>query len=111
MRLTARCTAAAELSLTVVVVVGSRLGALNQTLLTLEGAERRGLPVAGYVMNQLTPEQDLAPRLNPAALASLTDARCLGSVPFLDEAERADRRRLADIGAPIAAKLRGRAAP
>ena len=97
---------AAELSLTLVVVVGSRLGALNQTLLTLECAERRGLRVAGYVMNQLTPEQDLAQRLNPAALAALTDVRCLGSVPFLDDLERADRTRLEEIGTPIAANLR-----
>ncbi len=97
---------AADLSLTLVVVVGSRLGALNQTLLTLECAARRGLRVAGYVMNQLSHEQDLAQRLNPRALAALTDARCLGSVPFLTEAERSDRKQLAEIGEPIAAALR-----
>jgi len=96
---------AAELSLELIVVVGSRLGALNQTLLTLECAERRGLRIAGYVMNQLTAEQDLAQRLNPQALAALTDVRCLGSVPFLTEAERSDRSRLAEIGEPLAAKL------
>jgi dethiobiotin synthetase len=97
---------AADLALEIVVVVGSRLGALNQALLTLECAERRGLRVAGYVMNQLTPEQDLAQRLNPRALAELTDIPCLGSLPFLSETERGDRCRLAAIGAPIAGRLR-----
>jgi hypothetical protein len=58
-------------------------------------------------MNQLTPEEHLAGRRNPAALATLTDAPCLGSVLFLDGTERVDRRRLAEIGAPIAPKLRG----
>jgi dethiobiotin synthetase len=98
---------AAELSLTLVVVVGSRLGALNQTLLMLECAEQRGFCVAGYAMNQLTPDEDLAQRPNPTALAALTDARGLGSIPYLDEAARADRRRLAEVGRPIAASLRG----
>jgi hypothetical protein len=60
-------------------------------------------------MNQLTFEEVLAQRL--VALAALTDAPYLRSVPYLDEAERADRRRLAKIGAPIAAKLRGEERP
>ena len=97
---------AADLSLTLIVVVGSRLGALNQTLLTLECAANRGLRVVGYVMNQISAQEDLAQRLNPGALAALTDARCLGSVPFLAEHERSDRSRLAEIGEPLAAKLR-----
>lgn len=96
---------AARLSLTLVVVIGSRLGALNQTLLTLECARHRGLGVAGYVWNHLGAEQDLAQRLNADALARLTDVRCLGEVPFLREAGRLDRRDLASIGEPLAARL------
>jgi hypothetical protein len=57
-------------------------------------------------MNQLTFEEVLAQRL-----VALTDAPYLRSVPYLDEAERADPRRLAKIGAPIAAKLRGEERP
>jgi dethiobiotin synthetase len=97
---------AADLSLTLVVVVGSRLGALNQALLTFECAKRRGLAIAGYVMNQLSCERDLAQQLNASALAQLTDVPSLGEVPFLTEGERADRRRLAAIGAVIADRLR-----
>ncbi len=96
---------AARLSLALVVVVGSRLGALNQTLLTIECARRRGLAVAGYVLNHLRAERDLAQRLNAGALARLSGAPCLGEMPFLPEAESLDRHELASIGEPLADRL------
>ena len=78
---------AADLELSLVIVVGSRLGALNQALLTIESARNRGLTISGYVVNQLTRERDLAQQLNGAALAKLTDARCLGEVPFIEKGD------------------------
>jgi len=96
---------AGDLDLSLVVVVGSRLGALNQTLLTIENARHRGLTVAGYVMNQLTRDEDLAQRLNPQALARLTDAACLGELSFIDAADTLPRARLAEIGEPLARRL------
>lgn len=96
---------ARDLGLSLVVVVGSRLGALNQTLLTLECARRRGLTVAGYVLNQMTPEQDLAQKLNRQALESLTDVPCLGELPFIVAADALARNRLAELGEPLAAGL------
>jgi dethiobiotin synthetase len=89
---------AADLGLTLLVVVGSRLGALNQTLLTLECAERRGLAIAGYVLNQLTPEVDLAQQTNADALAQLTDVPCLAKIPFLAGAADLDRKQLVELG-------------
>jgi len=96
---------AADLRLALVIVVGSRLGALNQTLLTIEVARRRGLDVAGYVLNQLGRERDLAQSSNPAALVRLTDVACLGELPFIDAADTLSRARLRELGAPIASRL------
>jgi dethiobiotin synthetase len=94
---------AADLGLRVLVVVGSRLGAINQTLLTLECARRRGLDVVGYVMNRLTRDEDLAQRTNAAALAALAPAPWLATVPYLADAD--DRATLAAIGDPIVVQL------
>ncbi len=74
---------AADLGLRLLLVVGTRLGAINQTLLTLECAKRRGLVVAGYVLNQLTPDEDLAQQTNAVALELLTDVPCLARIPYL----------------------------
>jgi dethiobiotin synthetase len=96
---------AADLDLSLVVVVGSRLGALNQALLTFETAGRRGLTIAGYVMNQISRERDLAQELNAEALARLTDAACLGELPFIEGADALSRERLREIGEPMAKRL------
>jgi len=45
---------AAETDLKILVVFGSRLGAINQAALTFEVLRARGLPVLGYVFNQMT---------------------------------------------------------
>jgi dethiobiotin synthetase len=53
-----------------IIVARTALGTLNHTLLTLEGAARRGLPVAGVVLNEVNPPEDsLAERTNPEELA------------------------------------------
>jgi dethiobiotin synthetase len=96
---------AADLALTVIVVVGSRLGALNQALLTLECARKRGLAVAGYVVNRITADEDLAQQLNAGALARLTDVPSLGELPFIAGASALSRGRLAEIGEPLALRL------
>jgi len=96
---------AADLDLTLLVVVGSRLGALNQALLTLECARRRGLAVAGYVLNRLTADEDLAQQLNAGALARLTEVPSLGELPFLVGASSLSRERLAEIGEPLGLRL------
>lgn len=75
---------ACALGLPVVLVVGLRLGCLNHALLTAEAIQASGLPLAGWVANQIDP-----------AMASLTEnidtlqqrlaAPLLGVLPFREQ--------------------------
>jgi dethiobiotin synthetase len=84
--------------LRLLVVVGNRLGAINHARLTLDWARNGGLPVAGYVVNTLRPEADLAARTNIDTLRELLGP-ALGVMPFLPPLTRtpADRERLAEV--------------
>ena len=84
---------ARDLGIPILVVVGSKLGALNHTLLTLHCIETRGLPLAGYILNHPTRTADDAIKTNVATLASLTDAPCRGIIPHLTLSEDIDRDR------------------
>jgi dethiobiotin synthetase len=77
---------ARSLDAAVLLVVGSRLGAINHALLSLEVLARRRIPVVGYVVNRLAPDGDLAVETNTALLRSLTDAPFLGEIPHLPDA-------------------------
>lgn len=88
-----------DLRLPLLVVVGSKLGALNHALLTLSCAQARSLPVIGYILNHPTASSDLAIQTNARTLAYLADAPCLGVLPFLSlsgDVER-DRTLLCDF--------------
>lgn len=74
---------ARTLRLPLLVVVGSKLGALNHTLLTLHYAQTQAIPVVGYIVNHPTPGADEAMQTNVQALARLTDIPCLGVLPFM----------------------------
>ena len=74
---------ARDLDIPLLVVVGSKLGALNHTLLTLGYARAHSLPLQGYIMNHPMASQDPATTSNSEALARLTDVACLGSIPHL----------------------------
>ena len=86
---------ARDLGIPILVVVGSKLGALNHTLLTLHCIQSRALPLAGYILNHPTPTTDDAITTNAATLAGLTDVRCWGSIPHLSLSEDIDRDRAA----------------
>ncbi|MXY24314.1 MAG: dethiobiotin synthase [Acidobacteria bacterium] len=73
---------ACDLDLPLLVVVNSKLGAINHTLLTLEAAASRGLHVAGYILNRPTPDGDAATVTNADLLARCTDVPCLGAVSW-----------------------------
>ncbi len=77
---------ALALDATVLIVVGSRLGAINHALLTFEVLAARGIRTRGYVLSQLTPAGDLATDTNPALLASLTTVPCVGILPWREDA-------------------------
>ena len=74
---------ARDLDVPLLVVVGSKLGALNHTLLTLSYARAHSLPLKGYIMNHPMPSADPATKTNSETLARLTDVPCLGSIPHL----------------------------
>jgi dethiobiotin synthetase len=63
------------------------LGTINHTLLTVEAALRRGLPIAGVVLNQTSPgEPDLAAATNPDELARRLPVPLLGVIPHTSTA-------------------------
>ena len=72
----------AALHLPLVVVARRSLGTLNHTLLTLEVAEIRNLPVAGVVINETTPPQSLAEETNVIELRKRLQVPLLATVPF-----------------------------
>lgn len=97
---------AARLAAPILVVVGSRLGAINHALLTFEVAAVRGLPLAGYVVNCLAPPDDLAVATNEDLLRELTAVPCLGVIPWV--ADAADLLAALRAGGAAAARSRAR---
>jgi dethiobiotin synthetase len=71
---------ARDLDAHVLLVVGARLGAINQTLLTLEVAAARRLRVCGLVINHAHPSEDAATRTLEATLRELATVPVLASV-------------------------------
>lgn len=88
---------AGDLDLPLLVVVDSKLGAINHTLLTLEAAAARGLSVQGYVLNHAG-AADEAAATNASVLARCADAPCLGAVGWTPSAEK-------DPGAVVGAAI------
>src|SRR5262249_44175245 len=75
---------ASALDLPLVIVARPGLGTLNHTLLTLEAARARGLPLAGVVLAGWREPADLATRTNPALLTELGAVPLLGVLPWDD---------------------------
>ncbi|MBU1491903.1 MAG: dethiobiotin synthase [Gammaproteobacteria bacterium] len=71
-----------SLQLPVILVVGVRLGCINQALLTAEAIARDGLLLAGWVANVVDPHTARLEE-NLATLAERLPAPCLGRVPRL----------------------------
>lgn len=74
---------ARDLDVSLMVVVGSKLGALNHALLTFHCIRTLSLPLSGYVLNHPSSILDPAVRTNAQTLARLTDVPCRGILPFL----------------------------
>jgi len=71
---------AVELGWPVIVVARNRLGVLNHTLLTLESIDRRGLPLAGVILNDADGVEDAATRTNAALLEEVAGRPLLARV-------------------------------
>ena len=61
---------ALALSLPVVVVVGSRLGAINQALLTFEVLRAKNIPTLGYVYNEVFAPKALEPKSGTSTIVT-----------------------------------------
>jgi dethiobiotin synthetase len=68
--------------LPLIVVARRALGTLNHTLLTVEAARRRGLAVAGVVVNETQPPQSLAEETNVEELQRFLQVPLLTVIPY-----------------------------
>ena len=74
---------AVALGLPVLVVARAGLGTVNHAALTVEALRRRGLVVAGLVLNRTGPVDDPSVPHNAAELEKLTGAPVLATLPYL----------------------------
>jgi dethiobiotin synthetase len=90
---------ARALALPVLCVVASRLGCINHALLTLRVLDASGLPVLGFVVNEI--ESDGGAEMassNRRSIERFTRHRCLGAWPRIEEpAARAQPATLARV--------------
>jgi dethiobiotin synthetase len=75
---------ATQLQMTVILVVGLRLGCLNHALLTEAVMRRQGVPLLGWVANQVEPGM-VSLEGNLANLRERLNVPCLGVVPWLGD--------------------------
>ncbi|MFD1009145.1 dethiobiotin synthase [Oceanisphaera ostreae] len=68
--------------LSVILVVGARLGCINHALLTLDAIRHDGLVVVGWVLNQVDPNMSHY-QANAEALKQRIKAPLLGEIPWL----------------------------
>lgn len=78
---------ARDIGLPLLIVAHPGLGTINHTLLTIDAARRRGLPIAGVVFNEYEQpaagsHNGLAWRTNPAVIETLGCARILATLRF-----------------------------
>ncbi|MBP7088064.1 MAG: dethiobiotin synthase [Candidatus Omnitrophica bacterium] len=72
-----------ELDLTVLIVAGNKLGAINHTLLTVEALKRRGLKILGVIFNNCLSKTDkLILEDNLRIVREFLEEKVLGSLPF-----------------------------
>ncbi len=75
------------LKLPLIIVAPSRIGVINQTILTVEAALSRGIPVKGVILNNhLAPKKDPSRRFNSSEIERLTGLPVLCEVPFMGKA-------------------------
>jgi dethiobiotin synthetase len=79
---------AERLDLSVIMVVGLRLGCLNHALLTADAIRNRGLLLAGWIANCIDPDMPW-PEENVTALKERLPAPLLGVIPWQDDADPA----------------------
>ncbi|MBD3427291.1 MAG: dethiobiotin synthase [Candidatus Omnitrophica bacterium] len=77
-----------KLGLPILVVAENRLGAINQTVLTVEAAQSRGLKVMGIIFNRVNDqEDDIILKDNLRIVEGLTGINVLGELPYRPRTE------------------------
>ncbi len=66
----------------IILVSPLRLGMINHTLLSIEAIKRRGLTIAGIILNDNDENDDIAKRTNFDILKELVNDEILGVVPY-----------------------------
>ncbi|MBE9503282.1 MAG: dethiobiotin synthase [Proteobacteria bacterium] len=75
-----------ELSLPTVIVARAGLGTINHTLLTIDHAKKKGIDVAGVIINGYPDEPSLAEKHNAAMIENLSGIPVLSILPFVNVA-------------------------
>lgn len=75
---------AKRLNLSIVVVVGLRLGAINHALLTVQAARSLGLNILGYVLNEYEKDDSPGAVSVEEALREFSGVPCLGRIAHGD---------------------------
>lgn len=73
-----------QLELPLLIVCRAGLGTINHTLLTVHAARSMGVPLAGFIINGMPSQPDLAETMAPHHLASLASADLLGVLPRVE---------------------------
>jgi dethiobiotin synthetase len=68
--------------LPVLIISRATLGTINHTLLTLQATRAEKVPVAGIVINNLSPERSVASETNSEVIAHLVDVPVWGVLPY-----------------------------
>ncbi len=84
----------------VVLVVGMKLGCISHTLLTVESIVRDGLPLAGWVANQIDPDMSCYTE-NLETLKNMLSAPLIAEIPYTDNCSPQNITQFVDIDALI----------
>lgn len=72
-----------DLKAEVIIVSRLGLGTINHTLLTIEQAREKGLPLAGVIFSETQHKKGIPEKTNPLEIKKLGQVEILGTVPFL----------------------------
>jgi len=87
---------AGEFGMPLIIVSKPGLGTLNHTLLSVESALKRGLEVAGVIINFSTPpERSIAEKTNVELLGRILPVPLMGTFPYLSKLSRKSLRETA----------------
>jgi dethiobiotin synthetase len=76
---------ALRFELPLLLIIRGKLGTMNHTRLSLDEAHRRGIPVAGVIINHVDGPLSAADEANLASLRSELGSQLLGELPFFDD--------------------------